>query len=298
MKIFVGVTDREWFSQLHASHADEVVFWKPGAPENWHPIPVGAPFLFKLREAPHVIAGGGFFASYSRMPTSIAWSAFGRKNGRTSFDDLRQTLNRITQKSLLDPPVGCIILAQTFFFDPEEWIPIADWSIAGPGKSYDTATAEGARIWEQVNERLDFINLIEYGEDERYHEQTILQRVGQGAFRVLVMDAYHRRCAITGEKTLPVLQASHIKPYSEEGTHLVNNGLFLRSDVHTLFDAGYITVTPEYKVEVSSRIRTEFENGRDYYALHGKQLISLPEKSSLLPSRESLIWHNEHRYAA
>ena len=97
---------------------------------------------------------------------------------------------------------------------------------------------------------------------------------------------------------MPVLQASHIKPYSEDGTHLVNNGMLLRSDVHTLFDAGYITVTPEYKIEVSSRIRTEFENGRDYYALHGKQLVSLPEKPNLRPSPEFLIWHNEHKYAA
>ena len=40
--------------------------------------------------------------------------------------------------------------------------------------------------------------------------------------------------AITGEKTLPVLNAAHIKPYAEEGPHEVRNGLLLREDLHTL----------------------------------------------------------------
>jgi putative restriction endonuclease len=36
-----------------------------------------------------------------------------------------------------------------------------------------------------------------------------------------------------------------------------------------LFDAGYVTVTPALKFQVSGRIEAEFENGRHYYALHG-----------------------------
>jgi putative restriction endonuclease len=300
VQFYTGVTDRQWFNQLHLSNADEVVFWKPGAPQNWQQIPVGAPFLYKLRgAAPHVIAGGGFFVGYSRMPVSIAWATFGKKNGRKTLEDFRQTINSITKETLLDPPVGCIVLTQTFFFNPEEWIPLDNWKIyAGAGKSCDTSEVQWAKVWDAVTERLNYVNFMDLGEYERFQERTILQRVGQGGFRVLVMDAYNRRCAITGEKTLPVLQASHIKPYSEEGTHFVNNGLLLRSDIHTLFDAGYITITPDHRVEVSSRIRTEFENGRDYYALHGKELISLPEKKISQPDPELLIWHNEHKFAA
>jgi putative restriction endonuclease len=44
----------------------------------------------------------------------------------------------------------------------------------------------------------------------------------------------------------------------------VENRLLLRSDLHTLFDRGYLTVTPEARLEASNRIRKEFENGRDY----------------------------------
>src|SRR6185436_5545764 len=105
---------------------------------------------------------------------------------------------------------------------------------------------------------------------------TIRPRLGQGAFRVEVTDAYTRRCAITGEKTLPALEAGHIRPFAKSGPHEIRNGLLLRSDLHNLFDLGYLTVTHDYRVEVSRRIREEFENGRHYYALHGQSLAVLP----------------------
>jgi putative restriction endonuclease len=107
-----------------------------------------------------------------------------------------------------------------------------------------------------------------------------------------VTDAYERRCTITGERTLPVLEAAHIQPYSLGGPHQPENGLLLRSDLHTLFDQGYVTVdADQLKVVVSNRIREEFENGRDYYHLHGRA-IRLPHEGNSLPSREYLTFHN------
>jgi putative restriction endonuclease len=101
-------------------------------------------------------------------------------------------------------------------------------------------------------------------EEARYGEEFVMRaQLAQGAFRVLVTEAYTRRYAVTGERTLPVLQAAHIKPFAKSGPHRVDNGLLLRSGLHTLFDRGYVTVTPEHRVEVSRRIREEFENGRD-----------------------------------
>ena len=91
----------------------------------------------------------------------------------------------------------------------------------------------------------------------RYGEPMVVRpRLGQGAFRVIVTDAYERRCAITGERTLPVLEAAHIKPYGSGGPHELENGLLLRSDLHTLCDQGYVTVdADQLKVVVSNRIR-------------------------------------------
>lgn len=104
-------------------------------------------------------------------------------------------------------------------------------------------------------------------------------------------DTYKRRCAFTGEKTLPFLDAAHIRPYAAGGDHELSNGFLLRSDIHKLFDLGYIGVEPDKRgIIVSSRIREEFENGRDYYALHGRSIIK-PREALSIPTNENLSFH-------
>ena len=128
------------------------------------------------------------------------------------------------------------------------------------------------------------------------HHYLTKSRLGQGAFRILVTGAYNRCCAITGEKTLPVLDAAHIKPHAENGPNRIDNGLLLRSDLHKLLDKGYLTVTPDYRIEVSRRIKEEFENGKNYYPFHGNSLLVVPNEAYEKPSREYLEWHNNHVY--
>jgi putative restriction endonuclease len=91
------------------------------------------------------------------------------------------------------------------------------------------------------------------------------------------------------------LDAADIRPYSFGGTHAPANGILLRQDLHTLLDRGYVTVTPNHCIEVSSRIKEEFDNGKEYYALHGKSM-RLPEHLDRRPSAELLRWHNDHVY--
>lgn len=93
----------------------------------------------------------------------------------------------------------------------------------------------------------------------------------------------NRQCAISGERTLPVLEAAHIKPYTQSGPHATANGLLLRSDLHKLFDTGYLTITQDHRVEVSGRIREEFENGREYYRFRGSKLLILIWGGSIDP---------------
>jgi putative restriction endonuclease len=112
----------------------------------------------------------------------------------------------------------------------------------------------------------------------------------------MVTDAYHRRCAISGEKALPVLEAAHIKPVAEGGVHRMDNGLLLRSDVHTLFDRGYITVTPDHRVLIASQaLKEDFDNGEPYAPFHGTKIL-LPERETERPLREQLEWHNDTLY--
>lgn len=195
--------------------------------------------------------------------------------------------------------IGCRLLTQPFFFSESDWLPVpASWR---PNivtfKTYDTGETEGAAIWDAVQERATRLLLSTQDADQaRYGAPTLIRpRLGQATFRIVVTDAYERRCAITRERTLPALEAAHIKPYADGGSHNPSNGLLLRRDIHALFDAGYVTVTPSLKFEVSRRIKEEFENGRDYYALHG-QAIKPPAAPDWQPDAEALRWHNEQRY--
>lgn len=123
----------------------------------------------------------------------------------------------------------------------------------------------------------------------------IAPRLGQGAFRLAITDSYERRCAVSGEKTLPILDAAHIHAFEAGGEHAVPNGLLLRTDIHRLFDLGYVTVAPDNRFEVSGRLRADFDNGRHYYDLHGT-MIRAPRHKDAIPSRAALEWHRENRY--
>ena len=251
MKIFIGVTDSNWFNFLANIQPDEVNFWQPGGKQVFKALGPNGLFLFKLHSPVNYIAGGGFFVRHSFLPVSLAWEAFENKNGTADYFSFRQAIYkyRQTDRSIEpDPQIGCIVLSSPFFFKRSDWIPVPEgWKLnIVQGKTYSTEDFVGRRLLQQVEEKLqsNSISSLKINESSaRYgSEQIIKPRLGQGAFRVLVIEAYHRRCAITGEKTLPVLEAAHIKPYSQEGTHEPNNGLLLRKDLHTLFDRGYITV--------------------------------------------------------
>jgi putative restriction endonuclease len=317
MKFYVGVTDHQWFNYLRRLAAspseplDEVNFWQPSPNSQFRAIGPGDLFLFKLHRGSltarrDLIAGGGVLASYSVLPISLAWEAFGPKNGAGSSLEMRRQIaqyRRSQDKPFEDFKIGCTILTQPFFFYESEWFPAPEWrqSIVR-GKTYALESEAGRSIWQHLSrvwQQRKIFNLD--GEARRIEEErarygketTIRPRLGQGAFKVAVTDAYNRACAITEEHTLPALEAAHIKPYGDSGPHAVYNGLLLRSDVHRLFDRGYITVTPDYRIEVGGRLKEEFKNGRYYYPFHGQKLHHLPLDPADHPSKELLTWHNE-----
>ncbi len=310
MKFYVGVTNDDWFNFLKERQPEEVNFWRPGGLVNFKAIKPGAPFLFKLHSPNNFVAGGGFFVRHAQLPLSLAWDCFGEKNGAASFSTVRSMVNKCRQTPERDPIVGCTILTEPFFFERDQWIPVPrDWSSnIVSGKTYPTSGGEGQRLWFAVQERLSLRKpeLImpwtegrvasPANEEHRWREILTKARIGQGTFRVEVTEVYQRRCALTGEKTLPVLEACHIRPYADNGPNRVNNGLLLRSDLHTLFDRGYMTVTPDLRVQVSRKLREEFHNGRIYYDLHGHELKVLPDRFDERPSGEYLAWHNENVY--
>lgn len=305
MRLFVAITDSDWFDYLSELKPDEVNFWRPSGAESFHSLSPGEPLLFKLHSPNNFIVGGGFFSHYTVLPASFAWGAYGEKNGAQTESEMRRRIEkyrRVQPGSAPDYNIGCILLQSPFFFLREEWIPVTDWPMQTvQGKGYSNDEEAGHRIWAEVSLRLQTrsVNAAEpelVADAPRFGQsQTVLPRLGQGAFRVIVTDVYRRQCALTSSHVLHVLDAAHIRPYSDGGSHNPSNGLLLRQDVHTLFDRGYLTVSPDYRVEVSRRLKDEFDNGKEYYALAGKS-IPLPENPAFRPSAEQLSWHNENRY--
>ena len=335
MKLYIGITDYDWFS-LHASKSfvEEVNFWRPSPSATFKALQPGELFLFKLHAPRNYIVGGGFFTRFLPLPLSLAWAAFGGANGARSLDEVRMRISKYRKQPIAlneDPYIGCILLNEPFFFDENDWIPSPP-DFKGPtqvGKSYDTDNGTGLMLKNEVAARLATI-ANQYSSTLRRPPTTesvpgaiaagsspqsnvglgpatlatidsprfgtpvlVAPRLGQGSFRALVTDAYSYRCAITRERTLPVLQAAHIRPYSEGGSHELSNGLLLRSDLHTLFDQHYLTIDPYNRnLMVSRRIREQFENGRDYYALNNRP-IAEPANAVAFPSIENLSYHFE-----
>lgn len=145
---------------------------------------------------------------------------------------------RIGPNDRSDFPIGCRILTQPFFFEEADWIPVpSSWSRNIVSfKTYNTDEADGLALWNAVGQRIVRASSPTADAVERFGEpQLVKPRLGQGAFRILVTDIYERRCAVTQERTLPALEAAHIRPYCDGGEHEATNGLLLRRDIHSLF---------------------------------------------------------------
>ena len=304
MRAYVGVTDGDWFARLSADPAlTEVNFWQPGGTRRFAAIEPGELFLFKLHSPRNFVVGGGWFAHSTLLPVSLAWDAFGEANGASSLAEMRARIEHYRRRPADrsdDYQIGCILLEQPFFLPEAHWVPVpSDWQRnIVQGKRYDLTQGLGAELWTSVQEALRRGGAVAAdsgapAEAPRFGSPlATTPRLGQGSFRLMVMDAYERRCTVTGERTLPVLQAAHIRPYAEGGEHRVQNGLLLRSDLHILFDRGYLTISPDDRLEVSRSIHDDFDNGRDYYSLRGRA-IRLPTRQDDRPARELLRWHND-----
>ncbi len=305
LNAYIGITDRDWFEFLRSTEdLDEVNFWQPGGRTQFRALSVGEPFIFKLHSPLNYIVGGGFFTHASLLPCSLAWEAFGIKNGADSLIKMRRQIEnyrRAPADPRSDPIIGCIILRSPFFLEERDWIPVpSNWAPnIVQGRTYDLRSSPGRELWDAISLLLSkaptesTAEAVAQPEDHMFGEPTLITpRLGQGSFRVMVTDFYERRCAITREKSLPVLEAAHIRPVSESGTHRIGNGLLIRSDIHRLFDRGYVTVTPDYHFRVSHRLKDDFDNGEVYYQLNG-DTIWVPRDPSKRPDQELLEWHSD-----
>ena len=295
IRLYVANTDPGWFKFL-AQHQplDEVNHWQPGGRQQFNALVPGELLVFRLKAPINRIAGYGVFARAALLPISLAWSSFSLKNGQPDFDSFKAAILRLNPENR--GTIGYRILTQPVFLTEGQWFaPPPDWPLnTVGGKRYSTNSAEGRDLWERLASASSAKTRPGFAEPVKmFGNPTLVRpRLGQGAFRVGVIEAYERRCVITGERTLPALEAAHILPVKQQGIHEISNGLLFRRDLHALFDQHYMTITPDKALIVSKRIREEFENGREYYAMHGKRIRD-PKLDTDAPSIEALRRHND-----
>jgi putative restriction endonuclease len=311
----VANTDREWFDHFWSADGsrvlDEVNFWRPSAQSHFRALPPGGPFFLRLKHPINAIAGFGFFAVDAHMSPEMAWEIFAEKNGDPDRARFMQRIHRFRsylrsgqeRQTRADGPLSCLVLREVVFLPQSEWLPwerAEEWSprvvdykiydlLTGPGRALATLLdRQGASPAPDLEPAFSPLSVRERPTVYRASSE----RVGQGTFRARLMMAYEGQCAVTGEHALPVLEAAHIQEYMSPASNHLQNGLLLRADLHRLFDRGYISVSPDLRLEVSPRLKTEFENGRIYYEMSGSR-IHVPRNPNARPSPAALQWHRE-----
>lgn len=316
---FIALTDKAWFDFLSEravdGRLDEVNFWSPKALVPLKQLVPGEPVFLRLKSPFHAIAGYGFFAHFSMLTLLEAWQSFGWKNGDP---DEERFLGRIGgyRGAVADGPgpmqrrLGCTVLREVRFWPRSAWIAWRkqqgwhDNIVRGKTETdphrvrvlleritQDTILEQARREWAPSFE------LVTDDVRRSAHGASVV-REGQGSFRARLLDAYGRRCAVSGERTEPILDAAHIQPYLGPPSNHLQNGLVLTKEFHTLFDLGLVTVTPDYDVRVSPAIRDQWSNGRRFYEYDGRRLEVVPAEPHARPSPAALEWHGAKRFRA
>ncbi|MFN8075127.1 MAG: HNH endonuclease [Kineosporiaceae bacterium] len=313
MRAYIGVTDGRWYRYLLRRRPSEVNFWQPSGGRRFRAIEPGAPFLFKTSyrdPLPHRIVGCGFLSGWASLPLSRAWEFFGEENGCESEAELKRSISAYRRRQSPDdedPEIGCIMLRDVTFLTEEQTFPAPDdWSRnIVQGKTYDVSRGSVLEndLVRLLGASAEQPSAMEPGgvDGDVFGDPRLQQvRLGQRAFKALVQEAYGRRCAITGDRVVPVLEAAHIRPVAASGENRIDNGLLLRSDVHTLFDRGYLGIHPRRRtLMVSPRLRATWGNGDEFYA---RERAAVPVRSPISranePRVEALEWHADTVFKA
>ncbi len=198
----------------------------------------------------------------------------------------------ITFHQLVDPTEKLLVSTRELASIP---VPEHTWHPRGSGVRLVPTAAR--KIDEIISSGSDEAIASTTADEDRFDAQntkdardrinrSIAVRRGQQAFRAKLIEAYGGKCAVTGCDVLDLLEAAHIQPYRGFHTNHVQNGLLLRSDIHTLFDCRLIAIEPaSMKLILSPRLMKS-----SYKALAGRKIRS-PKTSDQIPSIEALQKH-------
>jgi putative restriction endonuclease len=124
-----------------------------------------------------------------------------------------------------------------------------------------------------------------------YITATVRRRLHQQAFRARVIEAYRVQCALCRLRHHELLDAAHITGDAlPEGEPVVSNGLSLCKLHHAAYDRHFLTVRPDYVIEVRQSLLDEEDGPMLLNGLKGMHLepIVLPRSPALQPDRDRL----------
>ena len=278
MSFIIAPTDLEWFEfQKMNQFNDKINFWTP---TDWRfkALQPGEMVVFEMKgPGPAMIGGYGAVLEYRFQSLDKTWKEFGRRNG---YENKSALVGALSKHNTFDASqgIGCLVLGDVVFFDSP--VPVPKGIIFSKNtvkySKYDVPFPF-AKLSPVVN---DFV--LVQNTKKKKKIQSVSQREGQSQFHTMVSVAYGHKCCISGEETPELLQAAHIQDYISKDSHHIQNGLLLRVDLHTLFDNGLLAIDSNYKVHVSSLVKSP------EYQKYDNCTISLPMNPSHHPSVAAL----------
>lgn len=138
------------------------------------------------------------------------------------------------------------------------------------------------------------ITHLDLPQEGKVREAIVKTRVNQSFFRQTILASYDRKCCITGISIPELLVASHIIPWADDKKNRMNpcNGLCLNALHDRAFDKGLITITVDYRLEVSEILKKRESTVWLFFIPFDHQQISLPQR--FLPAKEFIEYHNKY----
>lgn len=299
--LFIGNTDHEWFEFCqNRQELDFVNFWRPSR-QPFKALEIGGIFFFRRKSPINQIGGFGEFVSTGQISIKDAWHNIGEANGVESLEVFVSRVAKYRKSYSVDQNdlITFNLLRNPVFLDADDWFDLPpDWSPnIVTGKAYDGGQIEGYKLIQKAlhfQTRIgseDSQNPVMRGFAEKPASGYSISasskiRIGQGAFRLSVVAAYDGRCAVTNCSILQALEAAHIEDFSDTQNNDITNGILLRKDIHSLFDAGLLSFTPDYRVVISEKLKNLYPDAIEYHDLDGKA-IRLPRDKEFNPRFQS-----------
>lgn len=117
-------------------------------------------------------------------------------------------------------------------------------------------------------------------------QTQVVTRPGASAFRTEVLSEYENACAITGNKSLEVIEVAHIVPYFGDSSDVTQNAIPLRIDLHRLFDQGMLRITYDishkvYVVKIHDFVMDDYKDIHNSTLRTPSDPLSAPSKKAL-----------------